>query len=49
METSISSFSERAKRCTDQSMDCTLYQKKYDRYLPSLKETIESIKNHYHE
>jgi dTDP-4-dehydrorhamnose reductase len=49
METSISSFSDRAKRCTDQSMDCTLYQKKYDRYLPSLKETIESIKNHYYE
>ena len=45
----IKSFRERAKRATDQSLDCTYYQNKYNRTLPSLIETITSIKNHYYE
>lgn len=45
----ISAFKERAKRCSDQSFDCTYYQEKYNRKLPDLKETILSIKKQYHE
>lgn len=45
----IKSFENRAKRATDQSLDCTYYQNKYKRKLPSLIETISNIKNHYYE
>lgn len=46
---SINSFKDRAKRAADQSLDCSYYQNKYQRKLPSLIETITSIKNHYYE
>lgn len=48
-KTSISSMPDRAKRCADQSLDCTLYQEKYQRNLPNLEETVETIKNNYNE
>jgi dTDP-4-dehydrorhamnose reductase len=46
---SIKSFEDRAKRCTDQTLDCTNYQNKYNRNLPSLLETISTIKKYYGE
>ncbi len=46
---SINSFKDRAKRAADQSIDCTYYENKYNRKLPSLIETITSIKNNYYE
>lgn len=45
----ITSFKGRAKRCTDQTLDCTNYQNKYNRNLPSLEETILTIKKYYNE
>lgn len=41
----ISKFTDRAKRSNDQSLDCTLYQEKFNRKLPKLKDTIKTIKN----
>ena len=35
----ISSFSDRAKRCTDQSLDVSFYEQKYDRVLPTVENT----------
>ena len=46
---SIKSLEDRAKRCEDQTMDVSLYEKKYNRKLPSLDKTILNIKNHYYE
>ncbi len=46
---SILQFKDRAKRCTDQTLNCLKYQEKYKRQLPDIKETIEIIKNKYHE
>lgn len=46
---SIMTFKNRAKRCKDQSMDCSKYQNKYSRVLPSLKETVDNIKFHFNE
>ncbi len=46
---SINSFNNRVKRAADQSLDCTYYENKYNRKLPSLIETVTSIKNHYYE
>jgi len=40
----ISDFKERVKRCSDQSLDTTMYQDKYKRKLPNLKDTVQSIK-----
>jgi dTDP-4-dehydrorhamnose reductase len=48
-ESSILSFSDRAKRSTDQSIDSSFYQERYKRSLPSLKQTVNSIKTHYYE
>lgn len=45
----IASFSDRAKRCADQSIDVSYYQQKYDRILPSLEKTIQTIKENYNE
>ena len=45
----ISSFAERAKRSNDQTLSTTFYQKTYNRQLPSLSETIKSIKTAYYE
>lgn len=47
--TSILEFKDRAKRCTDQTLDTTFYQKKYKRELPSLSNTIQSLKQEYNE
>ena len=49
VESSILSFSDRAKRCTDQSLNSSFYQKRYKRILPSLKQTVNIIKQHYNE
>ena len=46
---SIKSFIDRAKRCSDQSMDCNYYQNKYGRELPSLDKTVQTIKKYYNE
>jgi dTDP-4-dehydrorhamnose reductase len=45
----IMTYKNRAKRATDQSLDCTYYQNKYKRKLPSLIETVTTIKNYYYE
>lgn len=45
----ITSFKDRAKRCNDQTLDCTFYEKKYNRNLPNLDKTILTIKNHYND
>ena len=47
IESSISSFIQRAKRSNDQSLDSSFYQKKYNRRLPCLDETILNIKKYY--
>lgn len=41
----ISKFTNRAKRSNDQTLDCLLYQKKFNRKLPKLKDTINTIKS----
>jgi dTDP-4-dehydrorhamnose reductase len=46
---SISMFKNRAKRCTDQTLDSKFYQKKYNRNLPSLLGTIKTLKKNYNE
>ena len=46
-ENSILSFSERFNRSTDQSLDSSFYEKKYNRILPKLNQTINKIKKHY--
>ena len=46
---SISNFSQRAKRSTNQSLNCNYYQNKYNRKLPNLLDTISSIKSNYYE
>lgn len=46
---SIKSFMDRAKRCEDQTLDVSHYEKKYNRKLPNLDKTILNIKNHYYE
>ncbi len=43
----ITSFKDRAKRCKDQTLDNTYYEKKYSRKLPNFDKTILNIKNHY--
>ena len=47
-ETSILSFKDRAKRCTDQTLDSSFYKKKYNRVLPDLESTVNIIKKYYH-
>ena len=46
-ENSILSFSERFNRSTDQTLDSSFYEKKYNRILPKLNQTINKIKKHY--
>ena len=46
---SIIELPYRAKRCADQSLNSSFYQKKYKRILPNLKQTINTIKNYYNE
>lgn len=41
----ISKFIDRAKRSNDQSLDCTFYQKIFNRKLPKIQDTIRTIKN----
>lgn len=48
-EGSISSFKDRAKRSSDQSLDSSFYKKKYKRSLPNLNKTIKNIINHHEE
>ncbi len=48
VESSILTFSNRAKRCTDQSLDSNYYQTKYKRILPNLDQTINTIKQYYY-
>jgi len=45
----IRKFRDRAKRCKDQTLSCEFYSKKYNRRLPTLSETVKSIKKHYNE
>jgi len=40
----ISEFKDRAKRSTDQTLDCTFFETKIGKKLPTLKETIEAFK-----
>ncbi|TGV03849.1 SDR family oxidoreductase [Flavivirga rizhaonensis] len=44
---SINIFTDRAKRSNDQTLDCTFYQEKYNRKLPSLRKTIKTMKKVY--
>lgn len=48
-KTSINSMPDRAKRSTDQSMDCEFYQQKYNRTLPNLGQTVQMLKIYYNE
>ena len=43
----ISSFKDRAKRCNDQTLSCDYYQEKYNRKLPKLSDTLQSINQYY--
>lgn len=45
----ITSFKDRAKRCKDQTLDNTFYEKKYSRKLPNLDKTILILKNRYND
>ena len=49
IESSILSFNDRAKRCTDQSLDSSFYQQKYKRTLSNLNQTVNTIKKYYYE
>lgn len=40
---SILAFEDRAKRCQDQTLDCSLYQNETKRKLPNLSQTINSL------
>lgn len=46
---SILAFKDRAKRCTDQTLDTSYYQNKYKRQLPNLAQTIQVLKDKYYE
>lgn len=46
---SIKKFKERAKRSNNQTLDCSLYEKKFNRQLPNLRETLTIIKNNTNE
>ena len=48
-KSSILAFTDRAKRCTDQTLSTKLYQNKYKRELPTFSETINSLKEKYYE
>lgn len=48
-KSSIKKFTDRAKRSTDQTLDSSYYQFKYNRKLPSTEDTINTIKNYYNE
>jgi len=48
-KSSIMEFPDRAKRCVDQSLNSTFYQKKYGRILPNLEQTVNTIKHYYYE
>lgn len=43
----ISAFKDRAKRCNDQTLSCEYYQKKYNRVLPKIADTIQTIIKNY--
>lgn len=45
--TSINTMNNRSNRSCDQTIDSAYYQKKFNRKLPSIKETIDNIINHY--
>lgn len=45
----IVEFSGRAKRSTDQTLDCSLYENMSRHKLPDLSKTIQEIKLHYNE
>ncbi|MFH4969237.1 SDR family oxidoreductase [Gaetbulibacter sp. M240] len=45
----ILEFLGRAKRSTDQTLNCSLYEKIAGKKLPDLKKTIQEIKLHYNE
>lgn len=44
---SINVFADRDKRSNDQTLDCSYYQEKFNRKLPTLSDTIKSIKKKY--
>ncbi len=46
---SILTFNQRAKRSTDQSLDCSYYQKTTQRSLPSLDQCVDSLITEYNE
>ena len=46
---SILQFNQRAKRSTDQSLDCSYYQTATKRNLPNLEECIRSLSKEYYE
>lgn len=45
----ITSFEDRAKRATDQSLDSSYFEKKTGIKLPGLKETVKQLKEDFHE
>lgn len=45
----IKDFKLRAKRSTDQSLNCSFYQEKYNRTLPKLEDTVKLINQYYNE
>jgi dTDP-4-dehydrorhamnose reductase len=46
---SILEFKDRAKRCADQTLNTTFYNEKYNRKLPTLQQTIHTLKEKYYE
>jgi dTDP-4-dehydrorhamnose reductase len=46
---SIKNFNERAKRSNNQTLDCSYYEKKFNRQLPDLNQTISTINSKNHE
>jgi len=45
----ITDFEDRAKRSTDQTLDCKRFEEVSQRQLPTLKQTIQELKDHYDE
>ena len=46
---SLLDFPDSAKRSLDQSLNSSFYQQKYERVLPKLKQTVNTIKKNYNE
>ena len=46
---SILSFADRAKRCTDQTLSVEKYEREFQKTMPTIEQTIKAIKNNYNE